>query len=51
MEKINLLPRDWVWLLTDFGLVTLFIAHFDTALDYTLQFTIAHTSVFTADAW
>jgi hypothetical protein len=37
--------------------VTQFIAHFDTAHDYTLQFTVTHTHtsvhshVFTAIAW
>jgi hypothetical protein len=29
------------------GLVTQFIAHFDTAFDYTLQFTVTHTLVST----
>jgi hypothetical protein len=44
-----------VWLETGFGLVTGFIVHFDTVRDYTLQFTITHTSVhshvFTTVAW
>jgi hypothetical protein len=39
-----------------FGLMTRFVAHFDTARDYTLQFTITHiytsvhSHVFTAIA-
>jgi hypothetical protein len=44
-----------MWLQMGFGLITRFIAHIDTAPDYTLQFTITHTSVhiyiFTAIAW
>jgi hypothetical protein len=44
-----------VWLEMGFGLMTRCIAHFDTACDYTLQFTIkntsVHTHVFTAIAW
>jgi hypothetical protein len=34
-------------LVTGFGLMTLFIAHFDTERDYTLQFTITHKLMFT----
>jgi hypothetical protein len=39
-----------------FGLITGFIAHFDIAHDYTLQFTVTHTLVstvmsFSAVAW
>jgi hypothetical protein len=44
-----------VWLLTGLGLMTGLIGLFDTRRDYTLQFTITHTSVhshvFTAVAW
>jgi hypothetical protein len=39
------------WLETGFELITRFIAHFDTAHDYTLLFTITHTLVSTVTSW
>jgi hypothetical protein len=59
----KILSHHRVWLQTGFGLMTQFIAHFDTARDYTLQFTVmstrahthtsicSHSHIYIAAAW
>jgi hypothetical protein len=37
----KILSHDRVWLQKGFGLITQFMAHFDTARDYTLQFSLS----------
>jgi hypothetical protein len=43
----NIVTIYGVWLYTGFGLMIGFVGLFDTARDYSLQFTISHTLVST----